>query len=178
MLTATSNFLVPNGTFIFELVAFVIVLAVIGKYVLPPLRNAMAERQEQIRQALEAADQAKADAEAADDERRNVLAEARHQAREIVAQANRTADQVATEAQTRGQAAYERIVAGAEAEVVLVRQRAVDEITARVGELVLDAAERVVGREIDAASHQDLIEQAIAAIRSQEAGVASGEVGA
>ena len=46
---ATSNFLVPNGTLIVELIAFLIVLAVIGKYVLPPLNKAMTARQEQIR---------------------------------------------------------------------------------------------------------------------------------
>ena len=34
-MTATSNFLVPNGTFIVVLIAFIIVLGVIGKYVLP-----------------------------------------------------------------------------------------------------------------------------------------------
>ena len=37
---AESNFLVPNGTFIAELVAFVILLWLIKKYVLPPLSKA------------------------------------------------------------------------------------------------------------------------------------------
>ena len=46
---ATSNFLVPNGTFIVVLIAFIIVLYVITKYVLPPLNAALTERQEQIR---------------------------------------------------------------------------------------------------------------------------------
>ena len=54
----------------------------------------MADRQEQIRASLEAADQARKDAEAADDERHSVLEAARGQAREIVATAQQTADQV------------------------------------------------------------------------------------
>ena len=69
---ATSNFLVPNGTFIVVLIAFIIVLGVITKYVLPVLNAALSERQEQIRGELEAADKAKADAEEADVERRAV----------------------------------------------------------------------------------------------------------
>src|SRR5450759_3726682 len=98
---ATSNFLVPNFTLVFELIAFLVVLGVIGWTVLPILSKALTERQDQIRGELEAADKAKADAEDADAERRSELEEARRHAREIVAQANSTADQVASSAQTR-----------------------------------------------------------------------------
>ncbi|MDA8056698.1 MAG: F0F1 ATP synthase subunit B [Actinomycetota bacterium] len=164
---ATSNFLVPNGTLIVELIAFLIVLAVLGKYVLPPLNKAMTARQEQIRSELEAADRAKADADAADAERRQVLEEARHQAREIVATANATAEQMTVAAQARAQAEHDRIVQAADAEVAVAKQAAVEELSARVGQLVLAAAERVVGREIRAEDHRDLIEAAIAAVRAE-----------
>ena len=120
---ATSNFLVPNGTFIFELIAFLIVLGVIGWKVLPPLNRMLGERQDQIRGEMDAADQAKTDAEQADSERRNELEKARQQAREIVAQANRTADQVTLARQAQAQAEYERIVNSAEAEVAVARRR-------------------------------------------------------
>ena len=171
---ATSNFLVPNGTFIVVLLAFIVVVWVITKVVLPPLNKAISERQEKIRGELEAADKAKADAEQADIERRAVLDQARHQAREIVAQAQLTADQIVTGAQAEGQAVHDRIVQAADAEVVVARQAAVEEVTARVGEIVLAAAERVVGREIKATDHQDLIDEAIAAVRSETSGVATG----
>ena len=161
---ATSNFLVPNGTFIVVLIAFIIVLYVITKYVLPPLNAALTERQEQIRGELEAADKAKADAEEADVERRAVLEQARVQAREIVSQAQTTADQIVTSATAEGQAIHDRIVTSADAEVVVARQAAVEEVTARVGEIVLAAAERVIGREIRTSDHQDLINEAIAAL--------------
>ena len=56
------------------------------------------------------------------------------------------------------------------------RQAAVEEVTARVGEIVLAAAERVIGREIQAADHQDLIDEAIAAVRAEttDAGAGAG----
>lgn len=171
---ADSNFLVPNGTFIVELIGFVIVLLILGKYVVPPLNRALNDRQEQIRSELEAADQAKADAEDADAERRAGLEAARHQAREIVTQANATADQITAAAQARAQAEYERIVQSADAEVAVARQAAVEEVTGRIGEIVLAAAERVIGREIRATDHQDLIDQAIAAVRADVASGASG----
>ena len=175
---ATSNFLVPNGTFIVVLLAFIAVLGVIGKYVLPVLNKALTERQEQIRGELEAADKAKADAEEADVERRAVLDQARGQARDMVTQAQTTADQIVASATTEGQVAHDRIVASAEAEVVVARQAAVEAVTARVGEIVLVAAERVIGREIKASDHQDLIDEAIAAVRAETSGAAAGAGGA
>jgi F-type H+-transporting ATPase subunit b len=162
MTLATSNFLVPNGTFIVVLLAFLVVLGFIGRKVVPVLNKVLTERQEQIRGELEAADKAKADAEEADVERREVLEQARTHAREIVAVANTTAERTVAAAEERANEAAARIMESAEAEVAIARQAAVEEVTARVGEIVLAAAERVIGREIKAADHQDLIDEAIA----------------
>jgi F-type H+-transporting ATPase subunit b len=177
MTPATSNFLVPNGTFIVVLIAFIIVVAIITKYVVPPLNAALAERQEKIRSELEAADKARLEAEEADVERQRVLDEARAHAREIVSQANTTAERTVASAEQRANEAADRIMAAAEVEVAAARQTAVDQVTAQVGELVMAAAERVVGREIRAADHQDLIDEAIAAIRSEATTGASAGAG-
>lgn len=171
---STSNFLVPNGTFIVVLLAFIVVLGVIAKFVLPVLNTALTERQEQIRSELAAADQAKADAAEADAQRRDVLEQARTQAREIVAQATATAERVKADATVEAQAVHDRIVASAEAEVTVARQAAVEEVTAKVGTIVLAAAERVIGREINAGDHQDLINEAIAAVRTESSGAPAG----
>jgi F-type H+-transporting ATPase subunit b len=173
-MTTASIFLVPNGTFIIELVVSILLILAIYKWVLPPINEAMQKRQEQIRSSLEAADRARADAEAADDERRNVLEEARQQAREIVATANRTAEQVRTDAQARGQAEYERIVGNAEVEIGLARQRAVEEAASRMGEVVMEVVERVIGREVNLEVHRDLIDEAVTALREEPDSAAAG----
>ncbi len=176
-MTTASIFLVPNGTFIIELVVSIILILAIYKWVLPPINEAMKKRQEQIRTSLEAADQAKADAEAADDERRNVLEQARQQAREIVATANRTAEQVRTDAQARGQNEYERIVGNADVEIALARQRAVEEAASRMGEVVMEVVERIIGREVNADLHRDLIDEAVTALREDpDSAAAAGAV--
>jgi F-type H+-transporting ATPase subunit b len=177
-MTTASIFLLPNGTFIIELIVFIVLIVLIGKYIIPPINLAMAKRQEQIRASLDAADQARADAAAADDERRGVLEEARATAREIVAQANRTAEQVRTEAQAKGQTEYERIVGNAETEVGLARQRAVEEAASRMGEIVMDVVERIIGREVDAEAHRDLIDEAVSALRADAGGGTAASSGA
>ncbi len=59
---ASSNFLVPDATFIAELIAFLIILGVLGRYVLPPIQKAMRERQELIRKQVEDSEEAKTQA--------------------------------------------------------------------------------------------------------------------
>ena len=145
-----------------------LVLGVIGAYVLPYLNRLLTERQEQIRGELEAADRAKADAEEADAERRAAL-----EAGPGPGPRDRgpghdhgRADRVRGRGR-RPRGRHDRIVPAADAEVAVARQAAVEEVTARVGEIVLAAAERVIGREIQAADHQDLIDEAIAAVRAR-----------
>jgi F-type H+-transporting ATPase subunit b len=166
---ATSVFLLPNGTFFIELVTVVVILLLMTKYILPPLNKALESRQEKIRESLEAADAAKAEAAAAGDERVQLLTAARDQARDIVAAAQSTSDQVKAESVGRGQAEYDRIMAAANAEVDTARQRAIDEASARIGEVVFDLVNQIVGREVDESSHQDLVREAVAALNVEAA---------
>ena len=163
----TSIFLLPNGTFFVELLVVAVILFLMTKYILPPLNRAMESRQEKIRSALAAADAARAEAAAADDERAKVLAEARDQARAIVAGAQGTSDQLKAEAAGRAQAEYDRIVATAQGEVAAARQHAIDEASARIGEIVFDLVSKIVEREVDQSTHDDLVREAVSAINSE-----------
>ncbi len=165
----SSIFIVPNGTFIAELIAFVIVLFVVAKYLVPWVNTQLQARQDAIRTELAAADQAKADAEEADADRRAALEHARAQAREIVEQAQRTAERLSEEAQDRGQREYDRLVTSADAEVRLARQRALEEAAQQLGELVVEVVERIIGREMDRAAHRDLIQEAVDALGRETA---------
>lgn len=167
---ASSNFLIPNGTLIIEVICFVIVLAVVGWVGLPRLNVVLDERRERIRRELEAAERAQSDAKAADDERRATLEGARSHAREIVAQANHTADQVRADAHARGEEEFRRLVAAADSEIALARQRAVAEATEHLGEMVMGVVEAIIGREVDQEAHRDLIEEAIAAVTAEASG--------
>jgi F-type H+-transporting ATPase subunit b len=162
-----SIFLLPNATWFVELAVVVIILFVVTKYGLPRLNAAIEARQEKIRGALAAADEARAAADAAGDERTRVLNEAREQARVIVANAQALSDQVKAESGARGQAEYDRILAQANNEVATARQRAIDEASARIGEIVFELVAKVVGREVDQSAHQDLVREAVAALNAE-----------
>ena len=79
-LADSKNFLIPDGTFIAELVAFAIILFVIARYIVPPAHKTLRERQALIAQQAYDADKAReklAEAEAAF---KNALTEARVEA--------------------------------------------------------------------------------------------------
>jgi F-type H+-transporting ATPase subunit b len=164
--------------FLIELIVFLILGGYILRKAIPFVSAAMAKTQERIRASLDAADQARADALAADDERHAALEETRRTAQEILAQADRTAEAVRTGAQARGQMEYDRIVGNAEAEVALARQRAVEEAANRLGEIVMDVVERVIAREVNAEAHHGLIEEAVSALNADATGSAAASSGA
>jgi F-type H+-transporting ATPase subunit b len=166
MLIASSNFLIPNGTLIIEVVAFLLLLGFLARVVLPRLNKALEERQEEIRTSLEAAEVARAEADETQSQLQGILDEARQRAREIVAQANKVAEGVAAQSEERGQQEYDRLVRAAETDIALARQRAVDEVSSQIGALVMSVARQVIGREIDATSHRALIDEAVAALQT------------
>jgi F-type H+-transporting ATPase subunit b len=167
VITGTSIFLLPNGTFFIELAVFVVLLWIAKTKFLPIINKMLEKRQEDIRSALEAADQARLEAAAAGDERAKVLSDVREQARVIVAGAQATSDQLKAEAGARAQVEYDRIVANAQSEVAQARQHAIDEASTRIGEIVFDLVSKIVEREVDQNAHDDLVREAVAALNAE-----------
>ena len=168
MLVASSNFLIPNWTFVAELIIFLIVFGVMARVVLPPITKALAERAEGIRRAIQAAEAARSDAERATAERRQVLSEARQRARTIIDEATRAAEEERQDARRRGQAENERLLTEARAVIRAEHDRARHDLTRDLGALVVAAAERVIGSEVDPARHREVIAAAVAAAEAGE----------
>jgi F-type H+-transporting ATPase subunit b len=161
VLVASSNFLVPNSTFIVELVAFLIVVFVLGRYILPPISKIMDERQATIRQALADADEAKRRAADAQEEYKRIVNEARTQARAVVEEANKMAELNRTERRQQAEAEYERIVASAGAEVEAQTRRAQEELRQQAADLAIAVAEKVLGEGIDRTAQAGFINRTI-----------------
>ena len=161
MLVAASNFLVPNATFIVELVAFLIVVFLLGKYVLPPLNRVMDERQATIRQALADAEEAKRRSAEAEEEYKRIISEARTQARTVVEEANKMAEQARSERRQQAEAEYERIVSSATADIEAQARRAREDLRQQAADLAIAVAERVIGEGIDRQAQSGLINRTI-----------------
>ena len=164
------NFLIPNGTFVVELVIFLIVLGVVAKWILPPLKEVSETRQARVSSASQKAEEARAESQIVLVERDRVLTEARAQARVLVDHANQGADQAVQNGRQRGQQEYDRLVNASRAATADEGRQAREELTGRLDTLVAAAAERVLGSRVDVDQHRALIDEAIAAAAGGGAG--------
>jgi F-type H+-transporting ATPase subunit b len=164
---ASSNFLVPNATFFVELAAFLIVLGVLAKWVLPVINKAMEDRQATLRQALADAEEAKARAAEAEEEYKRVISEARSQARALVDEANRLSEQLRAEKRQQAEEESDRIVTRAREDVEAQARKAFEDLRQQAADLAIAVAEKVVGEGIDAESHRNLIDRTISEIEAQ-----------
>jgi F-type H+-transporting ATPase subunit b len=146
---AASNFLVPNATFVVELIAFVIILWVLGKYVLPVINRALSDRQEAIRREFDEAEQAKKDAKEAEDKYNAQFTEARHEAARIREEAREQGAAIIAEMREQAQAEANRIVAHAHAQLEAERQQIVNQLRTEVGTIATSLAEKIVGESLE-----------------------------
>jgi F-type H+-transporting ATPase subunit b len=149
MIPLASNFLVPNGTFVVELIAFGIIVWILAKFVIPPINRAMTARQEAIRSEFAEADEAKRNAKQAEDEFKAQIADARHEAAKIREAAKEQGAQIVAEAREQAQSEAARIVEHGHAQVRAERQQAIASLRAEVGTLAIDLAGRIVGESLE-----------------------------
>jgi F-type H+-transporting ATPase subunit b len=121
---AANNPLVPNATFVVELVAFLAVLGVVARFILPPISGAMHRRQEEIEAALDQGRQAERRLAEAEAEYQARLQHGRRQARLFIERAHGQGEQLRREARRKADDEYGRRVAMAQADIERAAERA------------------------------------------------------
>jgi F-type H+-transporting ATPase subunit b len=149
MAEKTNNFLVPNGTFIVELIAFAIIFFILARYVVPPINKAMTARQEAIRQEFADADEAKQKAVEAESQYKSQLADARKEAARIREEAREQGNSIIAEAKEQATVEAQRVKDQAQAQIAAERQQALTSLRAEVGTLATSLAGRIVGESLE-----------------------------
>ena len=144
-----SNFLVPNGTFLVELLAFAILVYIFGKYLIPPINRAMTARQEAIRNQFAELDEAKSDARKAEADYKEQLNDAKHEAARIREEAREQGAQIVQDAREKAQVEADRIIEHAHAQIEADRKTAFASLRRDVGSLATTLAGKIVGESMD-----------------------------
>jgi F-type H+-transporting ATPase subunit b len=146
---------------ILQLVGFLILVFILGRWVYPWLMKSVDERQEKIEAASKLAEDVKKEAAKAEEKTAALLEEARKEAADIVntARLESTAAIAASEEKAKKQA--EHIVSEAkeqiQKDVVAAKKALYDETL----DLVATATEKVVGAKVDAKANESIIAKAI-----------------
>lgn len=148
-----------NATLIAQMIAFLGFVWLTKAYVWPPVLQAMQAREQKIADGLAAGQAGERQLAAATDQVAVLLKEAREQAAEILNRAHRRGVEAVEEAKAQARAESERLVAAARGEIQQEIGRARETLRREVATLAVAGAARILGREIDAGVHAELLDQ-------------------
>lgn len=127
------------------------------KFIWPPLMLALDERRTKIADGLAAAEKGQQELARAQARFEETIRESRDQAAEIIRQAENRSREIITEAQQNAITEGERLIVQARSEIEQEANRARDALRGDVAVIAMNGAQQLLGREIDTATHQDLL---------------------
>lgn len=136
------------GLFFWQLLLFIVLVLILAKYAWKPILNAVNEREEGIKDALEAADNARKEIAnlTADNER--ILREARVERDGILKEAREMKEAIITEAKDEAQAQANKVIEKAQQTIESEKQAAIAELKNQVATLSLEIAEKVIKEQL------------------------------
>ena len=146
-----------NLTLISQAVAFAIFIWFTVKFIWPPLRTAIDNRQKTIAEGLAAGERGKLDLELAARRSADVLRETKEKSAEVLAQAERRAQQIIEDAKAAARVEADKVVVSAKAEIAQEAERAKQVLRERVAELAVSGAEKILRREVNATVHAEML---------------------
>ena len=153
-----------NLTLFSQALTFAILIWFTVKFVWPPLLAAVESRQKTIADGLAYAERAKHDLDLAAKRSADILREAKEKAGEIVNHGEKRASEIIEAAKVQAKIEGDRIIIGAKAEIDQEVFRAREQLRTQVSVIALAGASKILGREIDAKAHNDLLEKLVAEI--------------
>jgi F-type H+-transporting ATPase subunit b len=152
---------VSTGLMIWTLLCFGITFFVLRKYAFGPVQHLIDERRKRIREALDEADNARAEARRLLEEHKQLMSQARGQAEEILVEARQIAESQRVRMRDELEADRQRRLEETTKQIQSETARALEQIRAEVGELTVIATEKVTGKVLDDSDQRRLIDEAI-----------------
>ena len=153
-----------NATIIGQTITFAILIWFTMKFVWPPIIKSMQDREKKIAAGLENAERSKRELEAAEHRALSVVREARQQASQIIEQANLHSAQLIEEAKSDAKHEGLRIVSLAQGEIEKEVAQAKEVLRNQLAKLAIAGAEKIIQRNLDASTQQDLLNKLAAEI--------------
>jgi F-type H+-transporting ATPase subunit b len=161
-LASNSALIAPSpGLMIWTLVTFALVLLVLYKVAFRRLAELLEQRRKAVHDNLQAAEDARAEAQRLLEEYRAQLQAARHEATDIVERARRTGEEERRRMLEELAAERERGIASVQSAIQAEMRQAIDAIKTAMADLTLEATEIVLRRKLDDAEANRLIDEAL-----------------
>ena len=146
-----------NMTLLGQTIAMIVFVWFCMKFIWPLLIEAIEERQKEIADGLAAAERGEQSLQKAQAGAEQIIDEARKQATGILDQAHARANDIVSEGKADGVKERERQLAAAKAEIEQEANRAREELRGQVSAIAIAGAEKILQREIDGKTHDDIL---------------------
>jgi len=155
------------GLFIWTILTFLVLVALLGKFAWRPLLEALDSRQLAIRKALDDAQQAKQELERLEQESAQIIRKARADAEAIITQSRADGDRLREELRQKAKAEAEGIMRNAERQIQLETGRALQQIRSEAVDLSVMIASKIIQRNISKEDNERLIADALQQVESR-----------
>ena len=142
------------GLFIWQVVIFVGLIFLLKKFAWKPILDAVNEREEGIKNALESAEKAKKDMENLKSDNEKLLADARAERDALMKEAREIKEKMISDAKADAQAQGEKMINQAKAAIESEKNAAMADLKNQVASLSLEIAEKVVRQELSSDDKQ------------------------
>jgi F-type H+-transporting ATPase subunit b len=153
------------GLFIWTIVTFLVLLALLAKFAWRPLLAALETRQQSIRKALDDAQQAMQELERLHQESAQIIRQARVEADAIITQTRADAGRLREEMRQKAKGEAEGIVRNAERQIQLETTRALQLIRTEAVELSVSIASKLLQKNVTKEDNERLIAEALEHVR-------------
>lgn len=147
---------------IWTIINFIVLLAILNKFLYKPLMNMLEKRSEEIAGNLSSASAAKDEAQAMLVQYRQQLEEARQEAQNLVNKAIKIGEDTRNQMLTQAREEAGELLVKAKQEIQAEKQHALASIRDEVATLALLAAGKVIERNLTTEDNQRLVEQFVA----------------
>ncbi|MEJ9210505.1 F0F1 ATP synthase subunit B [Bacillus smithii] len=152
---------INSGDIIFQLLMFIILLALLKKYAWGPLMGIMKQREDHIANEIEAAEKSRVEANKFLEETRQELKKAREDAQALIENAKKQGERQKDEIIAAARQEAERLKESAKAEINRQKEQAVAELRDQVASLSVLIASKVIEKELSEQDQEKLIQDFI-----------------
>jgi F-type H+-transporting ATPase subunit b len=144
-----------------SIIQFLLLFYLLRRFLWGPILKTLRDRAEKIREGLAMAEAAKTERERMKAEVERVLADARREAQVIAERMTKAAETAAADLRTQAKAEADRIRERGREDAKQLHDQALAQLRSELASMVVLAAGRVLGRELDADKHRALIEESL-----------------
>lgn len=153
---------------IWTLVTFLIALYFLNKLVFGRIQAALEERRDLIAESVDAAERTRSEAQGLLDDYKQQLATARAEADGIIDRARKTGDEMTSRVREESDKLRMEQLETTKKQVNAEVNKAMDQLRTELADLTVQATAKVLDRTLDADTHQQLVEQAVAELDFQQ----------